>query len=199
MSALTFNDLDPNGIYTYADYLKWTFDERIELIKGKIFNMSPAPARRHRKISGKLFTPISNFLDGKPCEVYSAPFDVRLSPLKGKKRKDDQIYTVVQPDICVICDVDKLDERGCIGAPDLIIEILSPGNTKKEMSDKFQVYEENGVREYWLAEPNDNVIIVYVLNDEGKYIGLRPYTEDDVITSGILPGLEISVSRIFEP
>lgn len=87
MSALTFNDLDPNGIYTYADYLKWTFDERIELIKGKIFNMSPAPARRHQKISGKLFTLISNFLEGKPCEVYSAPFDVRLTPLKGKSAK----------------------------------------------------------------------------------------------------------------
>lgn len=199
MGVLTFNDLDPNGTYTYADYVKWTFEERLELIKGKIFNMSPAPARRHQKILGKLFTPISNFLDGKPCEVYSAPFDVRLTPLKGKKRKDNQIYTVVQPDICVISDIDKLDDRGCIGAPDLIIEILSPGNTKKEMSDKFQVYEENGVREYWLVEPNDNVIIVYVLNDEGNYIGLRPYTEDDVITSSVLQGLEISVSKIFEP
>ncbi|MCP1385526.1 Uma2 family endonuclease [Runella salmonicolor] len=199
MSTLSFSDLDPNGIYTYADYLKWTFDERLELIKGKIFNMSPAPARRHQKISGKLFTPISNFLEGKLCEVYSAPFDVRLTPLKGKKRKDNQIYTVVQPDICVICDVDKLDDRGCIGAPDLIIEILSPGNTKKEMSDKFQVYEENGVTEYWLVEPNDNVIFVYVLNDEGKYIGLKPYTEDDILTSSVLPGLEVSVSRIFEP
>jgi len=124
MSTLNFTDLDPNGIYTYADYLKWTFDERLELIKEKIFSMSPASARRHQKISGKLFTPISNFLEGKLCEVYSAPFDVRLTPLKGKKRKDDQIYTVVQPDICVICDVDKLDDRGCIGAPDLIIEIL---------------------------------------------------------------------------
>ncbi|WP_428655822.1 Uma2 family endonuclease [Runella sp.] len=199
MNILNFTDLDPNGSYTYADYLKWTFDERIELIKGKIFNMSPAPARRHQKISVKLSLTIGNYLDGKSCEMYTAPFDVRLTPLKGKKRKDDQIYTVVQPDICVICDMDKLDDRGCIGAPDLIIEILSPGNTKKEMSDKFQVYEENGVTEYWLVEPNDNVIIVYVLNDEGKYIGLRPYTEDDVITSSVLPGLELSVSRIFEP
>ncbi len=199
MGVLTFNDLDPNGTYTYADYLKWTFEERLELIKGKIFNMSPAPARRHQKISGKLSLTIGNYLEDKTCEMYTAPFDVRLTPLKGKKRKDNQIYTVVQPDICVICDIDKLDDRGCIGAPDLIIEILSPGNTKKEMSDKFQVYEENGVREYWLVEPNDNVIIVYVLNDEGNYIGLRPYTEDDMITSSVLQGLEISVSKIFEP
>lgn len=199
MGVLTLNDLDPNGTYTYADYLKWTFEERLELIKGKIFNMSPAPARRHQKISGKLSLPIGNHLEGKTCEMYTAPFDVRLTPLKGKKRKDNQIYTVVQPDICVICDSEKLDDRGCIGAPDLIIEILSPGNTKKEMSDKFRVYEENGVREYWLVEPNDNVIIVYVLNDEGNYIGLRPYTEDDVITSSVLQGLEISVSKIFEP
>jgi Uma2 family endonuclease len=99
----------------------------------------------------------------------------------------------------VICDIDKLDDRGCIGAPDLIIEILSPGNTKKEMRDKYEVYEENGVKEYWLVEPNDNAIFVYVLNDEGKYIGLRPFTEDDVITTSILPELEISVAKIFEP
>ncbi|MBB3837231.1 Uma2 family endonuclease [Runella defluvii] len=199
MSVMTFEELDLNGTYTYADYLTWTFEERLELIKGKIFNMSPAPARRHQKISRQLFTPISNVLDGKRCEVYSAPFDVRLTPLKGKKRADNQIYTVVQPDICVICDSDKLDDRGCIGAPDLIIEILSPGNTKKEMRDKYEVYEENGVKEYWLVEPNDNAIFVYVLNDEGKYIGLRPFTEDDVITTSILPELEISVAKIFEP
>ncbi|AYQ34010.1 Uma2 family endonuclease [Runella sp. SP2] len=199
MSVMTFEELDLNGTYSYADYLKWTFEERLELIKGKIFNMSPTPARRHQKISRQLFTPISNVLDGKRCEVYSAPFDVRLTPLKGKKRADNQIYTVVQPDICVICDIDKLDDRGCIGAPDLIIEILSPGNTKKEMRDKYEVYEENGVKEYWLVEPNDNAIFVYVLNDEGKYIGLRPFTEDDVITTSILPELEISVAKIFEP
>ncbi|MEZ4902250.1 MAG: Uma2 family endonuclease [Spirosomataceae bacterium] len=198
MSALTFEDLDLNGTYTYADYLKWTFEERLELIKGKIFNMSPAPARRHQKISGKLSLPIANYLVDKHCEMYAAPFDVRLAPPKSKKRNDNQIYTVVQPDICVICDLDKLDDRGCLGAPDLIIEILSPGNTKKEMSDKFEVYEENGVKEYWLVEPNDNAIFVYVLNDDHKYIGLRPYTEDDIITSSILPGLEISVSKIFE-
>jgi Uma2 family endonuclease len=183
MSVTTFQELDLNGTYSYADYLKWTFEERLELIKGKIFNISPAPARRHQKISRQLSLPIGNYLDGKRCEMYIAPFDLRLTPLKGKKRADNQIYT----------------DRGCVGAPDLIIEILSPGNTKKEMRDKYEVYEENGVKEYWLVEPNDNAIFVYVLNDEGKYIGLRPFTEDDVITTSILPELEISVAKIFEP
>ncbi|WP_028663879.1 Uma2 family endonuclease [Runella zeae] len=198
MGVISIKDLNPSGIYTYADYLKWTFDERIELIKGKIFNMSPAPARRNQKILGRIFTPISILLDGYTCEVYAAPFDVRLTQ-RQNKHTDNQIYTVVQPDISVICDPTKLDDRGCLGAPDIIVEILSPGNTKKEMSDKFQVYEENGVKEYWLVEPNDNVIIVYVLNEEGKYVGLHPYTENDIIRSSVIPNLEISVSKIFEP
>ncbi len=166
---MTFDQLDLKGTYSYADYLKWTFSERIELIKGKVFNMSPAPARFHQDISGNIFNAIKNHLKGKSCKIYDAPFDVRLLPL-DKDKRDKQIFTVVQPDICVICDLEKLDERGCLGAPDLIIEILSPGNTKKEMKDKFEVYEENGVREYWIVEPNDRVIFVYVLNEQGKYI-----------------------------
>jgi Uma2 family endonuclease len=192
---MTFDQLDLNGTYTYADYLKWTFEERLEIIKGKIFPMS-APARIHQKISGKLSYEIQKYLEGKKCEAYSAPFDVRLTPLK--RNKSNKVHTVVQPDLCVICDLDKLDDRGCVGSPDLIIEILSPGNTRKEMREKYDVYEENGVKEYWLVEPQDKCVFVYVLNEAGKYIGLQPVTDEDILTSTVFPDLQIDLSRVFD-
>lgn len=126
----SLNEIDESLTYSYAHYLNWFFDERLELIKGKIFRMSPAPSRAHQKIFGKIFIAIGKFLEGNLCEVYGAPFDVRF-PSKSKEDKD--IYTVLQPDICVICDKSKLDDRGCLGAPDLVVEILSPGNNKKEL------------------------------------------------------------------
>jgi Uma2 family endonuclease len=192
---MTFDQLDLNGTYTYADYLKWTFEERLEIIKGKIFPMS-APARIHQRVSGKFFNKIANFLEGKLCEVYSAPFDVRLTPLK--RNKSNKVHTVVQPDLCVICDLDKLDDKGCVGAPDLIIEILSPGNTRKEMREKYDVYEENGVKEYWLVEPQDKCVFVYVLNEVGKYIGLQPVTDEDILISTVFPDLQIDLARVFD-
>jgi Uma2 family endonuclease len=192
---MTFDQLDLNGTYTYADYLKWTFDERLEIIKGKIFPMS-APARIHQRISSNIFGEIYLYLRNKKCEVYSAPFDVRLTPLK--KNKSHKVHTIVQPDLCVICDLDKLDDKGCVGAPDLMIEILSPGNTRKEMREKYDVYEENGVKEYWLVEPQDKCVFVYVLNEVGKYIGLQPVTDEDILTSTVFPDLQIDLSRVFE-
>jgi Uma2 family endonuclease len=192
---MTFAELDLNGTYTYADYLKWTFEERLEIIKGKIFPMS-ATARIHQRISSNLFGEIYLYLRDKKCEVYSAPFDVRLTPLK--KNKSDKVHTIVQPDICVICDLDKLDDKGCVGAPDLMIEILSPGNTRKEMKEKYEVYEENGVKEYWLVEPQDKCVFVYVLNEAGKYIGLQPVTDEDILISTTLPDLQIDLSRVFD-
>lgn len=192
---MTFDQLDLNGTYTYADYLKWTFDERLEIIKGKIFPMS-APARIHQRISSNLFGEIYLYLRNKKCEAYSAPFDVRLTPLK--RNKSNKVHTVVQPDICVICDLDKLDDKGCVGAPDLMIEILSPGNTRKEMREKYDVYEENGVKEYWLVEPQDKCVFVYVLNEAGKYIGLQPVTDEDILTSTVFPDLQIDLSRVFD-
>lgn len=192
---MTFDQLDLNGTYTYADYLKWTFDERLEIIKGKIFPMS-APARIHQRLSWKFTEAIVKFLEGKKCEAYTAPFDVRLTPLK--RNKSNKVHTVVQPDLCVICDLDKLDDKGCVGAPDLIIEILSPGNTRKEMREKYDVYEENGVKEYWLVEPQDKCVFVYILNEAGKYIGLQPVTDEDILTSTVFPDLQIDLSRVFD-
>src|ERR1700761_3418608 len=118
-------DLDINKVYSYADYLKWNFKERVELIKGKLFKMSPAPNRMHQKLSVHITGHLWNYLRGNTCNLYSAPFDVRLP---RKSANDTDIITVLQPDICVICDESKLDDKGCLGAPDIVVEILSPGN-----------------------------------------------------------------------
>ena len=187
------NLLDFSKKYSFADYLTWSFSERIELLKGLIFKMSPAPNTAHQRISGELFVNFHAYFKNKPCQLFHAPFDVRLP--KGSNF-ENEILTVVQPDLCVICDSNKIDERGCIGAPDLVIEILSPGNTTKEMKTKFEIYEEAGVREYWLVEPNDRVVLIYILVN-GKYQGLAPFTEEDTAKSTIFEGLEIPVSELF--
>ena len=188
-----YAQLDPNKVYTYADYLKWKFQERVELIRGKIFKMSPAPSREHQKISRQLSLFIFPFFDKKQCQAYSAPFDVRL-PVSRKKGRDT---TVVQPDLCVICDESKLDQKGCAGAPDLVIEILSPGNSRKEMREKFEVYEEAGIREYWIVDPERETVIAYVLNEQGKYIGLPPKTSEQMISPAIFPELQIDLGEVF--
>ncbi len=188
-----FKDLDLNGSYTYADYLKWKFEERLELFRGKIFKMSPAPNRYHQDISGNLYFNLAKVLKKGRCSLYAAPFDVRLVKTKAN---DATIITVVQPDLCVICDVNKLDDKGCIGAPDLIIEILSPGNTKKEMGIKFELYEENEVKEYWIIDPTEKTVLMYVLNEK-KFIGLKPFIEDNNIKSTLFPDLNFPLSEIF--
>ena len=188
-------DLDFSKTYTYADYLKWTFDERIELIKGKIFQMSPAPGRSHQDISFSISLKLGNYLKGKACKAYYAPFDVRLS----RNSEDDKaIYTVLQPDICVICDLSKLDDKGCIGAPDIVIEILSPGNNKKELRNKYDVYQETGVKEYWVIHPSERTFLKYTLDDNGFFQPSRLLIGGDKITTTILPGFAMDVDEIFE-
>jgi Uma2 family endonuclease len=187
-------DVDMDKIYSYADYLKWQFDERIELLKGRIFKMG-APNFAHQAITGELYYQLRAFLQQKSCRVFVAPFDVRLP--RFNKKKDKEVMTVVQPDLCVVCDLSKLDDRGCIGAPDMVVEILSPGNSKKEMRDKFEVYQESGVKEYWVVNPLEKHVLVFVLNEKGQYIGLAPFTEDMVLTSAQFPGLALEVKEIF--
>jgi Uma2 family endonuclease len=185
---------DYGGLYTYADYLKWTIQERLELIKGKVFRMSPAPNRKHQTVLRNVFFAMQLFLRHQRCEVFCAPFDVRL-PRKSKK--DEDIITVVQPDICVICDASKLDDRGAIGAPDIVVEILSPGNSTRELKEKYEVYEEAGVQEYWIVSPQDVTCSVYSL-ENGKFsLGLKA-TKADTVHSGILPGFSLKVEDIFE-
>jgi Uma2 family endonuclease len=183
--------------YTYADYLTWLDDKRRELINGFVHLMTPAPARKHQKILSKLHISIANYISDKnPCEVYFAPFDVRL-PKSNNAKNNNEIYTVVQPDLCVICDPSKLDERGCIGAPDLIVEILSPSTSKKDLTDKFRVYEVSGVKEYWTVNPNDENISVFVLDTKGKYQLSGMYAGDMKIKVSIFDDLEINLEHIF--
>lgn len=195
--AIIYNlsDLDLTKTYSYADYLLWQFQERVELIKGKIFEMSPAPSRKHQVISRILNRYLDRYFEMKPCGLYDAPFDVRLINFK-KSTDDNKVFTVVQPDLCVVCDNSKLDDRGCIGSPDLVIEILSPGNSKKEMGIKFNLYEENQINEYWIVDPTENSIFVYTLKD-GKYSGLKPCIEGEKIISPLFPELDFEIEKIF--
>ncbi|WP_040481453.1 Uma2 family endonuclease [Mariniradius saccharolyticus] len=181
------------GRYSYADYLSWQFGEMVELIKGKVFRQAAAPKRVHQEIFGRIFSKIYFFLENRPCKVYGAPFDVRL-PVKSKKNED--IDTVVQPDICVVCDPSKLDELGCVGAPDLIVEILSPGNNRKELQNKYEVYEEAGVKEYWIIHPSECTLIIYSLVS-GKYQGSRFFTFGDRVQSAAVPGFELDLDEVF--
>jgi Uma2 family endonuclease len=194
ISITNLAQLDPDGVYNYADYLTWKFKERVELIRGHLFPMSPGPNVAHQRILGNLHVPMWHFFHTHTCQVFMAPFDVRL-PLN---KEEKQSTTVVQPDICVVCDPQKIDEQGCNGAPDLVVEILSPGNSKREMREKFQIYEEAGVREYWLVYPIDEEVRVYVMNELGKFVGLAPVIVDDVMQSAIFPGLQIDLKQVFE-
>ena len=188
---------DLTGTYTYADYMTWEWDQLAELIHGKIFKMSPAPSSNHQSISGNLFATIWNYLHGKRCKVFSAPFDVRL-PGPSKKKTDRDIVTVVQPDICVICDLTKIDKRGCLGAPDWIIEILSKYTSSKDLNIKFDVYEAAGVKEYWVVHPSEQTVLVYTLDKQGKYTGrLKPFVRTDTISPNLFPDLCISLEQVF--
>lgn len=189
------NDLDFSKQYTYADYLTWHFKERVELIKGWIHKMSPAPLDKHQRIASSLYLEIGNYFKRRGCQVRFAPYDVRLLDSK-KSTEDAQIFTVVQPDICIICDPAKIDRRGCIGAPDWIIEILSPGNSKTEMHDKYQLYQENKVREYWIVQPEHENILQFALSVE-NYQLVKMYSGDEIISPVLFPELKISLTDIF--
>lgn len=193
MEITDLSQLDLNKTYSYADYFSWRLQERVELLWGKIMKMSPAPTRQHQVISGYIGNKIYNFLEKSPCQVFYAPFDVRLE----KTTDDYKVKNVVQPDICVICDITKLDDRGCSGAPELIIEILSPGNTKKEMKYKFELYEKAGVLEYWMVDPAEKIILQYNLIN-GQYVNHRPLIEEDTVHSTVINGFSLLIEDIFK-
>ncbi len=194
MPITSISQLDFNKIYTYADYLTWQFDEVVELIKGRLYKMTPAPLSEHQRVSGNVFFYLFSYFKNKPCQLFDAPFDVRL-PAKGAK--DEDILNVFQPDICVICDESKVDRRGCLGAPDLIVEILSQSTAEKDLKIKYALYEEAGVQEYWIAIPQAKSIQHYHLQD-GKYVLCGILTESDTITSKLFPDLSIALKDVFE-
>ncbi len=181
--------------FTYKNYLTWPENERWELIDGIAYDMTPAPSRFHQKILGDLHRQFSNYLNGKTCEVYPAPFDVRFAE---KNARDEDIDTVVQPDIVVVCDKSKLDDRGCIGAPDLVIEILSPATAAKDMKEKFALYEKHGVFEYWLVQPLDKTVMVFKSCEDKKFGKPDIYIYEDEIKVSIFDDLTIDLKAVFK-
>lgn len=180
--------------YTYGDYLSWPTEERWEIIAGVPYNMTPAPSRAHQAISRELLTQFNLYLTGKTCKVYAAPFDLRLP--KGDER-DEEIETVVQPDLVIVCDPGKLDERGCKGAPDLVVEILSPHTAAKDMKIKRPLYERVGIKEYWLVDPVNKVVQIYKLEGHGKYGQPAIYNDQDQVKVTLFPDLVIDLTMIF--
>lgn len=187
--------LRKNRGFTYGDYKNFPDDERWEIIDGVPYNMSPAPSRIHQKLSGNIFTAFSVYLKGKTCDVYHPPFDVRIP---DTDENDDDIETTVQPDMTVVCDPNKLDSKGCKGAPDLIVEIISPSTGRKDLKEKFYRYERAGVKYYWLVYPDEQVVVIYTLNDEGTYGRPDAYAETDIINVSLFEDLQIDLSDIFE-
>ncbi len=180
--------------YTYGDYVEWPDDERWEIIEGVPYDMSPAPSLSHQAIVTKLVRHIDTYLDGKPCRVFAAPFDVRLP---AGEEADDEIETVVQPDLSVICDGSKLDEAGCRGAPDWVVEILSPSTMEKDIREKFDLYQKHGVREYWIVAPLDKTVIVHVLQDDGRFSPGTHHGVGTKVAVAALEGLEIDLGLVF--
>jgi Uma2 family endonuclease len=175
--------------YTCADVYSWDEDVRAEIIEGELFMMAP-PDRAHQDISRELFGPLYNFLKGKTCKAYAAPFGVR--PFPKADLSDD---TLVEPDIVVVCDPSQLDKRGCNGAPNLVIEILSPSTSRKDQKIKFRLYQKAGVQEYWIVDPESRVVQVHILNN-GNYI-TTVYDETDEVKVSVLPGCVINLKEVF--
>jgi len=183
-----------NGNFTYGDYLQWTDEERWELINGEAFAMTPAPSRNHQAISIALAAQFYQQLIGRPCEVYAAPFDVRLP---SGPESDEEIDTVVQPDLVVVCDSSKLDERGCKGAPDLVVEIVSPQSARMDLKRKFALYERNGVKEYWVVQPAEKVVMIFTLGANGEYGKPAVFSREDRVPVPLLGELTIELEPVF--
>ncbi|PWA07830.1 Uma2 family endonuclease [Pueribacillus theae] len=183
----------PDKQYSYKDYLCWTGEERIELIDGIPYNMPPAPSRQHQKILGKIFWEFQNYLRDKECEVYVSPFDVRLL---SEDKADNEVKDVVQPDVSVICDKNKLDEKGCNGSPDLIVEILSPATAKHDRLRKYNLYEKAQVKEYWIVDPVNETIEKFILTDE-TFARDGVFGKSDTIESHIFTDFKIDLYNIF--
>ena len=174
--------------YTYDDYCTWGDDERWELIDGLPYAMAPGPTRAHQSISGNIYFQLKQFLRGKPCDVYIAPFDLRLNA-------DTKDNTVVQPDIMVVCDESKLHDRCCVGAPDMVVEVLSPSSARRDRWLKFEQYRMTGVREYWIVDPDTKTVSVHTLKN-GEYTA-NAYSDEDTVPVRVLEGCSINMEEVF--
>jgi Uma2 family endonuclease len=186
--------IDPKGRYTYKDYLSWPDEFRCELINGVIYDMCAAPRRVHQDVSRELVEVFLAFFKGKQCTVYFAPFDVILTAFGDRESDSD---TVVQPDLSVFCDRSKLTDAGATGAPELAVEILSPSTAFKDQEEKRHLYERHRVREYWVVNPANETIMIYMLGDDGKFLRPELVCRGEVVRSSIFPGLEVAIDTIL--
>ena len=174
--------------YTYADYCTWPEDERREIIEGVPYAHA-TPSRIHQTVSKKIFRQLDVFLDGKPCEVFYAPFSVRLNADSGDN-------TVVEPDLFVVCDESKLkDGKSVAGPPDFLIEILSPATSKRDKVEKLRIYRETGVREYWIVDPSDRTVLACVFEPDSKSV--KAYDDEDAAPVHVLDGCVIDLAAVF--
>lgn len=180
--------------YSFADYLTWPENERWEIVDGVPY-MQAAPSPIHQEVLNNINVQFYNYLVGKPCKVYLAPFCVRLGDDAEQKHED--IKRVFEPDISIVCDKSKIDEKGCMGAPELIVEVLSPSSVRMDRVEKFNSYEEAGVKEYWLVEPQGKIVSVFVLQGNNRYGRPEIYTEDEKIAVSIFPDLVVDLSTVF--
>jgi len=186
--------LAEHAAYRYRDYLSWPASGRWELIEGTALAMSPAPSRRHQGVVAQLTACFVNYLADKPCRAYPAPFDVRL-PKAGEA--DDDVDTVVQPDLVVVCDPAKLDDKGCRGAPDLVVEVTSPATASLDHVRKKALYERHGVAEYWIVHPTDQVVLVYRLGEDRTFSAPAAYGANDDLRVGLFEDLVVNLARAF--
>ena len=195
MATVTkFSDLDLTKQYSYSDYLLWQFQERVELIKGFIMKMSPAPSMLHQRLANNLTGCFYENLKRKPCSSFPAPFDVRLAEADEALGSSSN---VVQPDVTVVCDKNKLDDKGALGSPDLVIEILSPSSLRRDTNEKFYLYERFGIKEYWIVDPDQKTIEVMTLAEFG-FKTIQVHSESSsLFTSPLLPDFSFPLKEIF--
>ncbi len=186
---------DLAGTYSARDYFSWTFEGLVELIKGKIHKMTPAPATDHQRLVGRLYSCLTAPLAGRQCEVWLSPFDVYLVK-PGEDYRETR--NIVEPDLCIVCDPDKIRKFGCVGSPDFIIEILSPSTAAKDAGAKLQLYEEYGVKEYWMVSYTEKLVFVNILNDQGNYVPEKPKTASSIISPRDFPEVKIDLKTLFK-
>jgi len=185
---------DMAGTYTAADYLQWSMDELVELVRGKVLKMSPSPNRDHQKISVEMVAQFYSYLKEQPCELFEAPFDVYLTEEPANYKNASNVF---QPDLFVVCDKEKLKSFGCVGAPDLVVEIISPSTASKDQKDKRELYEEYGVQEYWMVFPPTKTVLRLNL-ENGNYQTSGPFSEHDRPASAVFPNLTIDLQEVFK-
>ena len=192
MEITSLSQLNLEKTYSHLEYLSWKFQDRVELILGKIFPMSPAANLRHQHCSALMIFTFLKYFQGTSCRALHAPLDVFFIG------KDGLLDTVLQPDIIVVCDPAKLELKGCVGAPDLVVEILSPSTASRDVKDKYFIYETYGVKEYWIVQPEDKTVTIHTLTTEGKFQPLKMRTMGEKLESPLFPGLSVDLDETFK-